>query len=184
MGMAKNILEFLKHPIKGVCEILGEANEPVYTVVAVAAFKGLFRPIFTMMDKHQDPETKKYAAIREGSTELIAIPTYLTLSWAVQQFAPAFAVDKTIGRTLEHSQRTLGFLGVCFAALYAIPKLCNVAMPHVMKALKMDKPQKNEAPLASTTPIFDGSAKNGNLLSNVQSPYSKTQINTGGGLRI
>ncbi len=164
-----------------LCETLGKANEPVYTVVAVACFKGILRPIFTMMDKHQDPETKKYAAIREGSTELIAIPTYLSLSWAVQKFAPAFAVDKTIGRTLEHSRRTLGFLGVCVAALYVIPKLCNVAMPHVMKALKMNK--KEEA-LTVKTPVFDGLTKNGNLLSNAQYPYNKTQINTGGGLRI
>jgi len=184
MGMAKNILEFLKHPIQGLCEILGEANEPVYTVVAVACFKGILRPIFTMMDKHQDPETKKYAAIREGSTELIAIPTYLTLSWAVQKFAPAFAVDKTIGRTLEHSKRTLGFFGVCFAALYAIPKFCNLAMPHVMKAFTTDKPKEKQEYLKDATPVFDGIAKNGNLLSNAKHPYPKTQMNNGGGLRI
>ncbi len=167
-----------------LCETLGKANEPVYTVVAVACFKGILRPIFTMMDKHQDPETKKYAAIREGSTELIAVPTYLFLSWAVQKLAPAFAPDKTIGRTLEHSQRTLGFLGVCFAALYAIPKLCNVAMPHVMKAFKRDKPKEKQEYLGTATPVFDGIAKNGNLLSNAKHPYPKSQINTGGGLRI
>ena len=170
--------------VQKACEILGKANEPVYTVVAVACFKGILRPIFTMMDKHQDPETKKYAAIREGSTELIAIPTYLTLSWAVQKFAPAFAVDKTIGRTLEHSKRTLGFLGVCVAALYVIPKLCNVAMPHVMKAFKLDKPKEKQDYLGTATPVFDGIAKSGNLLSNAKHPYPKTQMNNGGGLRI
>jgi hypothetical protein len=42
-----------------ICEKLGKANEPVYAVAAVAVFKGIFRPLFTMQDKEQAPETKK-----------------------------------------------------------------------------------------------------------------------------
>lgn len=122
--------------LASICESLGKKNEPVYTVVAIAVFKGIFRPLFTMMDKKQDPKSKKYAAIREGATELIAVPTYMGLSYLTQKLAPAFAADKTMAKTLESTKRTLGFFGVCFAALFAIPGLCNLAMPHILKAFK------------------------------------------------
>src|SRR5574344_232190 len=111
-----------------ICETLGKANLPVYTVAAVATFKGILRPTFTMMDKKQEPKTKKYAAIREGATELIAIPTYIGMSWLTQKLAPAFSPKgKDFDKLLSCSKSTLGFFGVAFAALYAIPKLCNVA---------------------------------------------------------
>jgi hypothetical protein len=179
--------------IQKTCELLGKSNLPVYTVAAVAVFKGILRPTFTMMDKKQDPETKKYAAIREGATELIAIPTYISLSWVTQKLAPAFSPEgKTPGALLHNTKSMLGFAGVCVAALYAIPKLCNVAMPHFMKALHMDKKKCD-----STHPVNQAPAETSfnavtlpkgfqciQVSNPVQLTYAKTPINTGGGLRI
>ena len=51
--------------IEQICYSLGKNNDASYAVVAVATAKGIFRPMFTMMDKHQDHETKKYTALRE-----------------------------------------------------------------------------------------------------------------------
>ena len=69
---------------------LGENNHPSIAVATVAAFKGIFRPIFTMSDKKEDPETKKYAAIREGVTELIAIPAYVGAGMLAEKISPVF----------------------------------------------------------------------------------------------
>jgi len=60
--------------LRTLCEKLGTKCKPTYVVMAIATIKGICRPTFTMMDKHEDYETKKYTAIREGLTEVIAIP--------------------------------------------------------------------------------------------------------------
>ena len=73
--------------IKKTCKSLGENNKPTYVVMAIAAVKGICRPMFTMMDKTENPETKKYTALREGLTEVIAIPAY----WACGEIAGKFA---------------------------------------------------------------------------------------------
>lgn len=183
---------FEKISLTNICKTLGKSNKPVYTVAAVAVFKGILRPTFTMMDKKQDPETKKYAAVREGATELVAIPTYIGLSYLTEKLAPAFSPKgKNFEQLLHSSKATLGFFGVAFAALYAIPKLCNLAMPYVMKALKMDKP-KSEAqsqvnPLPSDSVIktqnIDKNTNN-QQITKVISPYAKTPINMNGGMRV
>lgn len=43
----------------------------------ISTAKGVFRPLFTMADKKEEYETKKYTALREGLTEGIAIPIYI-----------------------------------------------------------------------------------------------------------
>ena len=176
----------LKKLVKQVCEKLGEANLPVYTVAAVAVFKGILRPTFTMIDKKQDPETKKYAAIREGATELIAIPTYIGMSYLTQKLAPAFSPNgKSLDTMLHSAKSTLGFFGVCFAALYAIPKLCNVAMPHVMKALKMEKVKKEPEHQLDISENSTANPVNPNVsVKNIQPSYAKTPINVNGGMRV
>ena len=70
-----------------LCNHLGENNKPTYAVMAIAAVKGVCRPTFTMMDKTEKPETKKYTALREGLTELIAIPAY----WACGEITSCFS---------------------------------------------------------------------------------------------
>ena len=53
--------------------------------MSIAIAKGIFRLMFTMMDKEENYETKRYTAIREGLTEMIAIPVYY-LSGVVSEF--------------------------------------------------------------------------------------------------
>lgn len=72
--------------LKNICKKLGENNKPTYVVMSIAAVKGICRPTFTMMDKTEKPETKKYTALREGLTEAIAIPVY----WACGEIAGKF----------------------------------------------------------------------------------------------
>ena len=67
--------------LKNLCIKLGKNNSPEYAVVAIATVKGIARPTITMMDKKEDPQTKKYTALREGLTEVVAIPTYLTCGY-------------------------------------------------------------------------------------------------------
>ena len=43
--------------IKKTCKSLGENNKPTYVVMAIATVKGICRPMFTMMDKTENPET-------------------------------------------------------------------------------------------------------------------------------
>ena len=110
--------------IKKALESLGKNNDPTYVVVGIATAKGIFRPLFTMMDKKEAPETKKYAALREGMTEVIAIPTYIGCGWLASKGA-ALCKDPTKAAMAKHN---LKFLGVCVAALLVIPGLCSVVV--------------------------------------------------------
>ena len=68
---------FLYNKLKDICISLGKHNDALYAVLAIAMFKGVMRPTFTMMDKKSDPKSKKYAAFREGLTEAIAFGSYI-----------------------------------------------------------------------------------------------------------
>ena len=136
--------------LEKICTALGKNNKPTYVVMAIATVKGICRPLFTMMDKKENPETKKYTAIREGLTEVIAIPVY----WACGEFAGKFAnklgkpknfMDKelysrykggdkseevinafkkaaeTAEDKLPRMNKNLMFLGVC----YSVKRQCN-----------------------------------------------------------
>jgi hypothetical protein len=147
---------------KAVCQTLGKSNKATITVVAIALCKGIFRPMFTMMDKHQDPESKKYAAFREGVTEAIAAPTYMLCGILASKISPKFldmknlkidnATRKIYDKYIENNTcatddlfkqykkarkivgETTDFVAVCTAALIIIPATCNVLLPHIMKA--------------------------------------------------
>lgn len=119
--------------IKNVCEALGRNNKPTYVVMAVATAKGIFRPLFTLMDKKESPETKKYTALREGMTELIAIPTY----WACGELAAKGAKLVKDPKLAEQAKHNLMFVGVCTAALIVIPGLCScIVKPFTDKIFK------------------------------------------------
>lgn len=77
-------------------EKLGTNNKAVYAVVGIAVAKGICRPISTMRDKKQDPESRKYAAFREGLTEGIAIPTYLLSDIVASKIAPNLVAKKLV----------------------------------------------------------------------------------------
>lgn len=88
--------------IKKTCKSLGENNKPTYVVMAIAAVKGICRPAFTMMDKTENPETKKYTALREGLTEAIAIPAYWTCGEVAGKLAKkAFSSDTALAKRAE-----------------------------------------------------------------------------------
>ncbi len=113
---------------------LGNLRKPIYPVMMIAAGKGIFRPMFTMMDKKEEPETKRYTAIREGLTELIAIPTYYFCGKASASLSRLFP-PKLQGNAATN----LMFIGVCGAALFAIPALCSVAIKPIMDAIHKKK---------------------------------------------
>ena len=113
--------------LKSLCKNLGENCKPTYVVMAIATVKGICRPTFTMMDKHEDYETKKYTAIREGLTEVIAIPVY----WGLGELSGKCA--KFLPDELQkQGKKNAMFLGVCTAALLIIPGLCSATIKPIM----------------------------------------------------
>lgn len=164
--------------VQKICQKLGEKNNALYAVVTVAAFKSISRPIFTMLDKKQDPESKKYAALRESATEIIAIPTYIAVAKASEKFATVFHSDKVKGARLETTKTALGFIGVCLAGSIIIPALCNLVMPLIFKNEKKN-PQNNLIAKEPLTPYDKVSTQH---VQNNQ-PYNK-QINYSGGMKI
>lgn len=133
----------IKDAMKKVFVKLGENNKPTYAVMAIAVVKGIARPIFTMTDKHADPETKKYTAIREGLTEVVAIPTYFACGELASKVA-----DKLDFKHLPKDQQAFArqsakqnfmFLGVCLAALLIIPALASLTIKPFMKKIQDNK---------------------------------------------
>ena len=147
--------------IKKICESLGKNNKSIYPMVAIATANGIFRPTFTMLKKGENPESKKYAALREGLTEVIAVPTY----WACGELAAkcgkiitSKAIDKKISdlektgkiltteaknemksSAIKKGQAGLMLIGVCTAAGIIIPGLCSLVVKPIME--KIGKPK-------------------------------------------
>ena len=119
---------------------LGENNKALYSVITIAAFKGVFRPLFTMLDKKTEPETKKYTAIREGLTEVIAAGVYIGVDKAVSSLAKP--LTKNCPNNIGKVKNALSFLGVCTSAAVLIPATCNVAIKPVMNAIKKGNQKK------------------------------------------
>lgn len=137
--------------LERICISLGKNNKATYPVMAIALVKGICRPTFTMMDKKEKPETKKYTALREGLTELIAIPTYFACgelsAWGARKLIKNEALA-------EKASKNLMFIGVCVAALFAIPALCSLTInPIVKRFLKKQKENAATQPLAPDTKI-------------------------------
>lgn len=157
--------------IKNICKKLGENNKPTYVVMSIAAVKGICRPTFTMMDKKEKPETKKYTALREGLTEVIAIPVY----WACGEMAAKFgkyvvskSMDKKLAAleakgekytpevkqamknaSIKKGQTGLMFIGVCTAALFVIPAVCSLVIKPIMNAIGLKAPDDDKKPKTS-----------------------------------
>ena len=97
----------IKNKFKNICDHLGKNNKPTYVVMAIATVKGICRPTFTMMDKKEDPKTKKYTAIREGLTELIAIPVY----WGLGELSAKVATKHLPKELQKRGQKMRCFSG-------------------------------------------------------------------------
>lgn len=180
----------LKNGLRNICNSLGKNNDPVIAVLGIAVFKGIFRPLFTMMDKEEKPERKKYAAFREGLTEAIAFCSYLGTSFVAKKLAKPIceAVGKTDKSSIHKTQKSLSFLAVCLAAVAIIPGVCNLTLKPIMEAAqklqKGKKPQENAPKTLDIkenvvenmsikpmiTPKLNDNARN--LLASVQKPAS------------
>lgn len=121
---------------------LGEnSNTPTIAVCLIAFFKGIFRPMFTLMDKKQNPESKKYAAFREGLTEVAALPIYATMPFIASWLAEKLAKKMASGANKENIKATSKFIGLCVATLL-VPAACNIIQPPIMKAYKKHEDAK------------------------------------------
>lgn len=158
------IVEF----IKKMCLKLGTNNKAIYPVMAIAAANGICRPTFTMMKKGEDFQSKKYAALREGLTEVIAVPTYWAcgeLAGKLGKYITTKAVNKKITNIeksgtklttdaknimketmVKKGQAGLMLIGVCIAAGFVIPALCSVAVKPIMKKKSFDNVNENKNP--------------------------------------
>lgn len=185
--------------IKNICKKLGENNKPTYVVMSIAAVKGICRPTFTMMDKKEKPETKKYTALREGLTEAIAIPVY----WACGEIAGKFGkyvvakdMDKKIAKleqegkvytqeakdemktaAIKKGKTGLMFIGVCTAALFIIPAVCSAVIKPVMDAMGMKTPQKKQKETPKKLDIKEGTQDNVAKTPQIYQPIKQIEKN-------
>lgn len=147
--------------IKNTCSKLGNNNKSIYPMIAIASANGICRPTFTMMKKGENPESKKYAALRELLTEVIAVPTYWVsgeLMAKLGKYIAEKATDKQIAKmeksgkvltdkvkqnmktsAVKKGQAGLMLIGVCTAAGLIIPALCSVAVKPVMNKITPKK---------------------------------------------
>lgn len=162
--MAVTLGQLIKKPNLGnLFKFMGDnPDSAIWVACTIALFKGVFRPIFTMRDKKSDPETKKYTAIREALTELIAIPVY----YAVPKFGSKIIIDKFYKNADKVTQKAVGtnvkFLGV-LASTAIIPAVCNLIQAPIMDAYKKSQDNKKLAkfdnvtePIAVNKPSFSG----------------------------
>jgi len=146
------LLDIIKKPsFENAFNYLGDnPNSAIVVAVTIAAFKGIFRPLFTMMDKKSDPKTKKYTATREALTELIAIPVYITIPVLCKKLI----VDKMFANKPEATKKVATtntkFWGV-LAATAIIPAVCNLVQPPIMNWLKQKQETKKTTLLADST---------------------------------
>jgi hypothetical protein len=126
--------------LKRICAHLGKNNKPYYVVMAIGTVKGICRPMFTMMDKTEDPETKKYTALREGLTEAIAVPVYFGMGKGMEWLAKEGGwLSKQLPKeALSRANKNLMFVGVCAAALFVIPALCSALIKPIMRTIQMN----------------------------------------------
>ena len=163
----------LANKFRNICIKLGENNKPTYAVMAIATVKGIARPTFTMMDKHEDPETKKYTALREGLTEVVAIPAY----WGCRELAAKIAKQmKGSPEKQALAGHNFMFLGVCAAALFVIPALASLAIKPFMGMIQGDKNKKKEAPQEEhKLDIKENEIDNSVKTVSIQQPHEFTQ---------
>jgi len=152
--------DLIKKPnLENTFKFMGDnPNTAIWVACTIALFKGIFRPIFTMRDKKSDPETKKYTAIREGLTELIAIPVYFALPLAGKKFI----VDKVYKNESEVIKKVantnIKFWGV-LAATAIIPAVCNLIQPPIMANYQKRQDAKKEIAKNNTIAKLDTTSK-------------------------
>ena len=171
----------LTNTLKNVLESVGKNNKPTYTVMAVATANGIFKPISSLTDKKEKPEARKYAALREFATEVVAVPTY----WACGVGAAAIGAKlfKNSPEKKAMARANMMFLGVCTAALLVIPAVCSAALLVLDKFVKKDK-LNEPARLNVSAPVVNSELHNTTdqrtKFGNIYSPSIASFVNRGG----
>ncbi len=130
--------------LKSTLTYIGKNVKPYWPTVAVASAELIFRPLFTMMDKKSPDETKKYTALREGLTELIAAPTYLALPILAAKGSDLFKIkDANVAKMAKHNLQTVGTWA---AALVVIPGLCSLMVKPFMDKIYNKGKSENDSP--------------------------------------
>ena len=183
-------------------------SSPTIVAMGIASAKGIFRPTFTMMDTKENYETRRYAALREGLTELIAIPVYylsgvLSKYTAKKLATPKNFMSKNIYQKFKNGDTskevmtafghakelaeinkgrmttTASFIGVCISALFIIPCVCSATIKPIMKNLE----KKNSAKqVDNTNPVKNVTVQKPN--NNVQSFKALYINNNYGGMKV
>lgn len=157
--------------IKNICSKLGNAPKATYSMVAIATANGIFRPTFTMMKKGENPESKKYAALREGLTEAIAVPSYIICGEIGSKLGERIAtkakkselnklaqngekytkeaMDEMIAVAKKRGGSGLNLICICAAAGLIIPSLCSACVTPIMNKIA---PKKNNLDIKGNTP--------------------------------
>jgi len=148
---AYKFTQLMKDNLKNTFKFFGESPHGA-TIIAcsIAIFKGILRPTFTMMDKKSDPETKKYAAMREGLTEVAAFPLYAVTPWIAGKIVDKFVSKETEEFAKKRIKTNAKFLAICASTLI-IPAVCNIMQPPIMAAYKRSQDAK-KAKMAENMP--------------------------------
>lgn len=155
-NFSANLAKFMKEPLKETFDFFGKnKNGAVIIAVSIAAFKGIFRPIFTMADKKSDHETKKYTAMREFLTEVIAIPVYIAIPTIGEKL---FVKESAPEITKKATATNVKFWGV-LAATAVIPAVCNLVQPPIMGYIKKRAEAKKALLANNPTTTIDKSNK-------------------------
>ena len=120
------IIEKMLETGKKILISVGKNNKPTYAVMAVATANGIFKPISSLTDKKEKPEARKYAALREFLTEVVAVPTYWGCGVGAAKLGEKLFKDNP--QTKAIARTNMMFIGVCTAALFVIPALCSLAL--------------------------------------------------------
>ena len=144
-NLTKNILDTGKKILISV----GRNNKPIYAVMAVAVANGIFKPITSLTDKKEKPEARKYAALREFLTEVVAVPTYWACGVGAAKLGESLFKNNPEKKAVARAN--MMFLGVCTAAVFIIPAACSL----LIKALNLSGKKDSRA----KTPKLDVTVK-------------------------
>lgn len=150
----KNLTPF-QQKYKNLCTYLGKNNKALYGALTIAVSKGILRPTFTMMDKKQEINSRKYTAFREGFTGAVAFVSYLITDKLVGKAAKHIAEKTNHIKELPKMKSTLSLISVSLTALFVIPAICNAGTKPLMNIVLGNNNKKQ--PLKNSNKInFQG----------------------------
>ncbi len=135
------------------CKKLGERNDAIYGAVTIAVSKGILRPTFTMLDKKQDKESRKYTAFREGITGAIALGAYLSTHKGVEKLVKYICKKGNVFNKSEEIKATMSLITISLTALFIIPGITNAITTPMQKLIS---PHKHEPLKKNGQPNFEG----------------------------